>query len=144
LEELAFASDLLEVLPVCIGTGSHKTGETWKTVLSAPRGNAYGWIVPDDFETTLVSVEDQPDGPHATFTIAGKFHMARPMNLNARMEVTFKATVVRRLSDMLDLDTKVTGQFVASAEGAGPNREKILLSYEYPFVLARSLKIEGK
>ncbi|MCB1278360.1 hypothetical protein [Prosthecobacter sp.] len=144
LGELAFASDLLEVLPVCIGTGSRKPGETWKTVLSAPRGNAYGWIVPDDFETTLVSVEDQPDGPHATFAIEGKFHMARPMDLNARMEVTFKATVSRRLSDMLDLDAKVTGQFVASAQGAGPNREKILLSYDYPFTLTRTLQIEGK
>jgi hypothetical protein len=144
LGELAFAADLLEVLPVCIGTGSRKPGEVWKTVLAAPRGNAYGWIVPDGFETTLVSVEDKADGPHATFAITGKFHMARPMNLNARMEVTFKATVIRRLSDILDVDTKVTGQFVAAAQGAGPNREKILLSYDYPFTLTRTLKIEPK
>lgn len=144
LEELAFAADLLEVLPVCIGTGSRKPSETWKTVLSAPRGNAYGWIVPDSLETTFVAVEDKPDGLHATFAIAGKFRMARPMNLNARMEITFKATVVRRLSDMLDVDAQVTGRFVASAQGAGPNREKILLNYDYPFALTRTLKIEDK
>jgi len=144
LEELAFAADLLEILPVCIGTGSHKEGDTWKTEIPAPRGKAYGWIVPDSLESTLVAVEDKADGQHATVTIAGKFHMERPMNLNARMEVAFTATVVRRLSDMLDVDTKITGQFVASAQSAGPNREKILLSYDYPFTLTRTLSIEPK
>jgi len=144
LDDLAFAADLLEILPVCIGTGSHKPGDTWKAEIPAPRGKAYGWIVPDSLESTLVAVEDKADGPHATVTIAGKFHMERPMNLNARMEVTFSATVVRRLSDMLDVDTKAIGQFVASAQSAGPNREKILLSYDYPFTLTRTLKIEPK
>ncbi len=144
LDDLAFAADLLELLPVCIGTGSHKPGDTWKTEIPAPRGKAYGWIVPDSLESTLVAVEDKADGPHATVTIAGKFHIERPMNLNARMEVAFTATVVRRLSDMLDVDTKATGQFVASAQSAGPNREKILLGYDYPFTLTRTLKIEPK
>lgn len=144
MADLAFAADLLELLPVCIGSGSHKPGDIWKTAIPAPRGKAYGWIVPDSLESTLIAVEDKVDGPHATVTIAGKFQMERPMNLNARMEITFSATVVRRLSDMLDVDTKATGQFVASAQSAGPNREKILLSYDYPFTLTRTLKIEPK
>lgn len=144
LADLAFAADLLELLPACIGTDSRKPGDTWKTELPAPRGKAYGWIVPDSLESRLVAVEDKADGPHATVTVTGKFHMERPMSFNARMEITFSATVVRRLSDMLDVDTRATGQFVASAQSAGPNREKILLSYAYPFTLTRTLKIEDK
>ncbi len=144
LADLGFAADLLELLPVCIGTSGRKIGETWKTILSAPRGNAYGWIVPDSLDSTFLALEDKADGPHATISITGKFHLARPMNLNARMEVTFTAIVVRRLSDMLDVDTQISGQFVASAEAAGPNREKILLSYDYPFTLRRTLKLEAK
>ncbi len=66
------------------------------------------------------------------------------MSLNARMEVGFTATVVRRLSDMLDVETKATGKFVASAQGAGPKREKILLNYDYPFTLVRTLAVERK
>ena len=144
MADLAFAADLLELLPSCIGSGSHKPGDTWKTETTAPRGKAYGWIVPDNLESTLIALEDRADGPHATIAIAGKLHMERPMNFNARMEITFSASVVRRLSDMLDVDTKANGQFVASAQSAGPNREKILLSYDYPFTLTRTLKIEPK
>ena len=144
LADLAFAADLLEILPLSIGTGTHKPGEKWKVEGSSPGGKNYGMIVPDGLETTFVSLETRPDGPYATFSITGKFHMERPMTLNARMEVSFTATVVRRLSDMLDVETKASGQFLASAQGAAPNRVKILLNYDYPFTLVRTQAVERK
>lgn len=144
LNEMAFTADLLELLPICIGTTPRKPGETWETKMNSPRGKAYGWIVPDHLESTLVAVDDQPDGPLATIAISGKFRMERPMAFNARMEVTFTATVVRRLSDMLDVDTKITGQFVTVAAAITDKRETINLSYDYPFTITRTLKLEPK
>lgn len=144
LADLAFAADLLEILPLGIGTGMRKPRDTWKIENPASGGKDRGFIILDSLETTFTALEVKPDGPHATFHVSGKFHMERPMNLNARMEVSFTATVVRRLSDMLDVETKATGQFLASAQAAGPKREKILLSYDYPFTLARTLQIERK
>jgi hypothetical protein len=144
LADLAFAADLLEILQLGIGTGMRKPGDTWKMEGPAAKNRDHGVLVADSLDTTFVSHEVKPDGPYATFTLAGKFHMERPMSLNARMEVSFTATVVRRLSDMLDVDTKATGQFLASAQGAGPKREKILLSYDYPFTLVRSMAVERK
>lgn len=143
LADLAFAADLLEILPLGIGTGMHKPGDQWKVEPSSG-GKDRGFIILESLETTFVSQEIKPDGPYATFTIEGKFHIERPMTLNARMQVTFTATVIRRLSDMLDVETKASGQFLASAQAAGPKREKILLNYEYPFTLTRTLAVERK
>lgn len=144
LDDLAFTADLLEVLPAAIGTGSRKPGEKWKIPVNAQRGKAYGWVVPDSLEGTLVSVEERPDGPHATISIEGKFHMERPMNFNARMDITFSATVVRRLADMIDVDTKITGRFIGRADAVTPQKQPIILSYDHPFALTRTLKIEDK
>jgi hypothetical protein len=144
LADLAFAADLLEILPLGIGTGMRKPGEKWKVEVPSSGGKDHGVLVSDSLETTFVSLEGKPDGPYATFAITGQFHMERPMSLNARMQVTFTATVVRRLSDMLDVETKATGEFLASAQAAGPKREKILLNYEYPFTLVRTLAVERK
>ena len=144
LADLAFAADLLEILPLSIGAGMHKPGENWKIEIPSSGGKDHGLIVPDSLETTFVSLEIKPDGPYATFAIEGKFHLERPMRLNARMEITFTATMVRRLSDMLDVETKASGKFLASAQAAGPNREKILLNYDYPFTLARTQAVERK
>ncbi len=144
LADLALAADLLEILPLGIGTGMRKVGEKWKIEVPSSGGRDHGVLVVDSLETTFVSMEVRADGPHATFGVAGKFHMERPMSLNARMEVSFSASVVRRLFDMLDVETKATGKFVASAQGAGPKREKILLNYDYPFTLVRTLAVERK
>lgn len=144
LADLAFAADLLEILPLGIGTGMRKPGDTWKYEGASSGGRDRGLLIPDSLETTFVSLEVKPDGPYATFAIEGKFHMERPMSLNARMEISFTATMVRRLSDMLDVETRATGKFIASAQAAGPKREKILLSYDYPFTLSRTLQIERK
>jgi hypothetical protein len=144
LADLAFAADLLEILPLGIGTGMRKPGEKWKADNTSSGGKDHGLIIPDSLETTFVSLEVKPDGPYATFSITGKFHMERPMKLNATMVVDFTATVIRRLSDMLDVESKATGRFLASAQGVGPKREKILLRYDYPFTLVRTLQIERK
>lgn len=144
LADLAFAADLLEVLPLGIGTGMRKPGEKWKIENSSTGGRDRGFVLLDSLETTFTSMEVKPDGAYATFALAGKFHMERPMGLNARMEVSFTATIVRRLSDMLDVETKASGQFTAVAHAAGPKREKILLSYDYPFTLVRTLQVESK
>lgn len=144
LADLAFAADLLEILPLSIGTGMRKPGDHWKVEPASSGGKDRGFIILESLETTFVSLEVKPDGPYATFTIEGKFHMERPMTLNARMEVSFTATVVRRLSDMLDVETKAAGKFLASAQAAGPKREKILLNYDYPFTLVRTQAVERK
>lgn len=144
IDEMGFTEDLLDILPACIGTGSRKVGDTWKTDMPAPRGKAYGWIVPESLESTLVSVEEKPDGPHATIAITGKFKMERPMNFNARMEITFTATVVRRLSDMLDLDTRITGRFLTVAASVTDKRVPISLTYDFPFTITRTRKFEDK
>ena len=144
LADLAFAADLLEILPLSIGTGLHKPGENWKFEIASSGGKDRDQIVPDSLETTFVSLEAKPDGPYATFAVEGKFHIERPMSLNARMTITFTANVVRRLSDMLDMETKASGQFLASAQAAGPKREKILLNYDYPFTLVRTQAVERK
>ena len=144
LADLAFAADLLEILPLAIGTGMHKPGDTWKIDSPASGGRDRGLIALDSLETTFSKLEMKADGPHATLTMEGKFHMERPMSLNARMTVTFTATVVRRLTDMLDVETRASGQFLASAQAAGPKREKIQLSYDYPFTLVRTLLVERK
>lgn len=144
LADLAFAADLLEILPLGIGTGMHKPGDTWKIETPASGGRDRGLIALDSLETTFSKLEVKADGPYATFTMVGKFHMERPMSLNARMTVTFTATVVRRLTDMLDVETRATGQFLASAQAAGPKREKIQLSYDYPFTLVRTQQVERK
>lgn len=144
IDELGFAANLLELPAACVGSGSRKIGESWKTEIPAPRGKAYGFIVADKLESTLVSVEEKEGGALATISVTGKFRMERPMNFNARMEVTFTATLVRRLSDMLDVDTRITGQFQAVAAAATDKRETITLTYDYPFTIARTLSVEGK
>ncbi|MDI1311415.1 hypothetical protein [Prosthecobacter sp.] len=144
LADLAFGADLLEILPLGIGTGMRRPGEHWKVEPASSGGKDRGFIILEELETTFISLEVKPDGSYATFTIEGKFHIERPMTLNARMEVSFTATIVRRLSDMLDVETKASGQFLASAQAAGPKREKIQLNYDYPFTLVRTQAVEGK
>lgn len=144
INELSFAANLLDLPAACVGSGSRKIGESWKTEIPAPRGKAYGFIVADTLESTLVSVDENEGGPFATISVTGKFRMERPMNFNARMEVTFTATLIRRLSDMLDVDTRITGQFNAVAAAITDKRVPITLTYDYPFTIARTLSVEGK
>ncbi|MBL9131935.1 MAG: hypothetical protein JNG86_12085 [Verrucomicrobiaceae bacterium] len=149
LLDLGFASSLLEIIRVAIGTQPRKAGESWKPVIQNPRGNAYGLPILKDVETNFGSVEERPDGPHAHLFISGSFTMQRPMGFNAAIEVSFAVTLTRRLTDMLDVETKITGIFkntyaagYIASQNAKPERATFI--QELPYVLTRTLKIEGK
>ncbi len=147
--DLGFLSGLLEIIPSAIGTQAHKPGETWKTSTTAPRGKAYGIPAIKDLETTFGSLEDRPDGPHAHLLITGSFTMQRPMAFNADIDVTFTVALTRRLSDMLDVETKITGSFkntytsLYRTEANGPS-ELSTFTQDLPYTITRTLKLEGK
>lgn len=144
LDQLAMAASLLDLLSVCIGNATHKVGETWKTEIPAPRGKAVGYIVMKNIECALVSVDDAADGPHATITITGQVSVERPMNFNSHVDITFEANLVRRLTDMLDVDTQIKGLYTLKGESNLVGAGKTQLVFEYPYNLTRSLDIEGK
>ena len=144
LDNLAFTAGLLDVLSLCIGPDPHKLGETWKTELPAPRGKAAGFVVPKDISCTFASIEEKPDGTLATIAITGGLSLERPMGYNSHVEITFEATVIRRLSDMLDEDTKIKGTYALKGEANIAGIGKTQLDFNYPFNLTRTLKIEPK
>lgn len=144
LDQLALTATLLDVLPVCIGTAPHKVGDSWKTDIPAPRGKAIGYIVAKDIACTFVSVEDKPDGPLAKITITGSLSLERPLGYNSHVDITFNATLVRRLTDMLDLDTKITGDYRLKGEANIAGAGKTQLDFDYPFTLSRTQIIESK
>lgn len=144
LDQLAMAASLLDLLSVCIGNATRKVGETWKTEIPAPRGKAVGYIVMKDIQCTLVGVEERPDGPHASITVSGQLSIERPMNFGAHVDITFEASLVRRLTDMLDVDTKIKGIYTLKGEANLVGAGKTQLDFEYPYTVVRSLKIEGR
>lgn len=144
LDNLAFTAGLLDVLSLCIGNDPHKLGETWKTEIPAPRGKAAGFVVPKDISCTFVSLDEKSDGTHATIAITGGLSLEKPMGYNSHIEITFEATVIRRLSDMLDVDTKIKGTYALKGEANLVGIGKAQLDFNYPFTLTRTLKIEPK
>lgn len=144
LDQLALAASLLDLFSVFMGNAPHKPGETWKTTLPAPRGKAAGYIVPKDIECTLVSVEDKADGPHATVRITGTVGLERPLDYGAHVDISFEATLVRRLSDMVDVSTQVKGGYVLKGEASILGVGKTQLDFDYPYTLSRTLTMEGK
>ncbi|MFN0078428.1 MAG: hypothetical protein ACKVY0_18380 [Prosthecobacter sp.] len=144
LDNLAYTAGLLDVLSLCIGSDAHKLGETWKTAIPAPRGKATGFVVPKDISCTFASIEDQPDGTLATIAITGSLSLERPMGYNSHVEITFEAVVVRRLTDMLDVDTKIKGTYTLKGEANLIGIGKAQLDFNYPYTLTRTLKLEPK
>ena len=144
LDNLAFTAGLLDVLSLCIGNDPHKPGDTWKTDIPSPRGKATGFIVPKDISCTFVSLEDKPDGALATVNITGGISLERPMGYNSHVEITFDSTLVRRLGDMLDVDTKIKGTYTLKGEANIAGVGKTQLDFNYPYTLVRTLKIEDK
>ncbi len=147
--DLGFISGLLEIIPTAIGTQAHKPTETWKTTIPVPRGKAYGIPAIKDLETTFGSLEDRPDGQHAHLFITGSFTMQRPMAFNAVIDVTFAVALTRRLSDMVDVETKITGSFkntypaLYRADENAPN-EPATFTQDLPYTITRTLKLENK
>lgn len=144
LDHLAYTAALLDMISLCIGTDSHKPGDTWKTSIPAPRGKAAGYVVPKDIECTFVSLDEKADGPQAVISITGSLGLERPMGYNAHVDISFQATVHRRLSDMLDVETNITGEYVLKGEANIAGVGKTQLDFRYPYTLKRSLQIEDK
>lgn len=144
LDQLAMAASLLDLLSVCIGNATHKVGETWKTEVPAPRGKAVGYIVLKNIQCTLFAVEDKPDGTHASIAVTGQLSIERPMNFSSHVDITFEASLLRRLTDMLDVDTKIKGIYTLKGEANIVGKGKSQLDFEYPYTLTRTLKIEDK
>lgn len=149
LLDLGFASGLLEIIPAAIGTQPRKIGETWKADIQNPRGKAHGLPVLQALETTFGSVENRDEGPHAHLFITGSFTVQRPLGYNASLEVSFAVALTRRLADMLDVETKITGNFkntYAAIYRASENaaNEPATFVQDLPYTLTRTLKIEAK
>jgi len=97
-----------------------------------------------NIQCTLVSIDDKPDGAHAKLTITGQLGRERPMNFNSHVEITFETALVRRLTDMLDVDAQIKGTYTLKGEANIAGAGKTQLDFEYPYTLARTLKIEPK
>ncbi|WP_395753490.1 hypothetical protein [Prosthecobacter sp.] len=144
LNDLAFTTLLLEIPDVCLEHQTHKAGDTWKINLNEMKGRQYGAAVAKDIECTLVSVEDRPDGALATVHLTGSFTMERPMGYVSSIEATFDATLVRRLSDMLNVDTKITGNLKNISAVNNLDGKPAQLTLELPYSLVRTLAVERK
>ncbi|WP_395741461.1 hypothetical protein [Prosthecobacter sp.] len=144
MNDLAFTHLLLEIPDVCLDNQTRKAGDTWKISLNEAKGRQYGAAVAKDIECTLVSVEARPEGTLAAVHLTGVFTMERPMGYVSSIEVTFDATLVRRLSDMLNVDTKITGNLKNSSAVNDLNGKPAQLTLELPYTLVRTLAVERK
>ncbi|WP_397384088.1 hypothetical protein [Prosthecobacter sp.] len=144
LNDLAFTSLLLEIPEACLINQTHKAGETWKISINESNGKDYGAVVAKDIECTLAAVDEHPDGAQATVHIVGNFTMERPMNYLSRIEVAFDITLVRRLSDMLDVNTKITGSLKNTAQVNDADGKPAQLILELPYTLVRTQAVERK
>ncbi|MFZ2277132.1 MAG: hypothetical protein WAW39_05005 [Prosthecobacter sp.] len=144
LNDLAFTRLLLEIPEACLLNQTRKAGETWKVSINESSGKDYGAVVAEDIECTLVAVDERSDGSQATVHMVGKFTMERPMNYLSRIEVAFDITLVRRLSDMLDVNTKITGNLKNIAQVNDAEGKAAQLILELPYTLVRTQAIERK
>ena len=144
LNDLAFTKLLLEIPDVCLVNQTHKAGETWKISLNEAKGRLFGAAVAKDIECTLVAVDARPDGTLATVHLTGSFSMERPMGFVSSIEVTFDATLVRRLSDMLDVDTKISGNLKNTSSVNDMDGKLAELTLNLPYTLVRTQAVERK
>lgn len=144
LNDLAFTRLLLEIPEACLLNQTLKAGETWKVSINESSGKDYGAVVAKDIECTLAAVDERPDGKQATVHLVGSFTMERPMNYLSRIEVAFDITLVRRLSDMLDVNTKITGSLKNIAQVNDAEGKPAQLTLELPYTLVRTQAIERK
>ncbi len=144
LNDLAFTRLLLEIPEACLINQTHKAGETWKISINESSGKDYGAVVAKDIECTLAAVDERPDGAQATVHLVGNFTMERPMNYLSRIEVAFDITLVRRLSDMLDVNTRISGSFKNIAQVNDADGKPAQLILELPYTLVRTQAVERK
>lgn len=144
INDLAFTRLLLEIPEACLLNQTRKAGETWKVSINESSGKDYGAVVAKDIECTLAAVDERPDGAQATVHLVGNFTMERPMNYLSRIEVAFDITLVRRLSDMLDVNTKITGSLKNTAQVNDADGKPAQLILELPYTLVRTQAVERK
>jgi hypothetical protein len=144
LNDLAFTRLLLEIPEACLLNQTRKAAETWKVSINESSGKDYGAVVAKDIECTLAAVDEHTDGPQATVHLVGTFTMERPINYLSRIEVAFDITLVRRLSDMLDVNTKITGNLKNIAQVNDAEGKPAELILELPYTLVRTQAIERK
>jgi hypothetical protein len=144
LNDLAFTRLLLEIPEACLLDQTRKTGETWKVSINESGGKDYGVVVAKDIECTLATLDERPDGPQATVHLVGSFTMERPMNYLSRIEVAFDITLIRRLSDMLDVKTKIFGSLKNIAQVNDAEGKPAELILELPYTLVRTQAVERK
>lgn len=144
LNDLAFTRLLLEIPEACLLNQTRKPGEMWKISINESGGKDYGAVVAKDIECMLAALEERPEGVLATVHMEGVFTMERPMNYLSRMEVAFNITLVRRLSDMLDVNTKITGSLKNIAQVNDAEGKPAELILELPYTLVRTQAVERK
>lgn len=66
------------------------------------------------------------------------------MGFLSRIDVSFDVTLVRRLSDMLDLDTKISGHLKNVGQVNDLKGKPAELTLELPYILVRTLAVERK
>jgi hypothetical protein len=136
-------ADFVGVLDYCTSAQPRAKGETWKAATPKPSGRAYGYVVPESLECRLEDVTEVEGAAQARIAVNGKLKLERPMGFNGSVSVTFAGTIVRRLSDMLDVDVSLSGTF----SYAGPvvtDGKPADLRMELPWTLARTQKIEPR
>jgi hypothetical protein len=144
LAELGQFADLLGVLALCISPQPRAKGETWKVdQFPRPPGRGYGYVMPEFIECRLEEVIAHPDGDLARIGVTGKLKVERPLNLNGSVSITFAGTFMHRLTDMLDVETNLTGEFTYTGPVMADGKPAKAL-IELPWTLKRTQKIEPK
>jgi hypothetical protein len=143
LSELGQFADLLGVLAYCYTRDPRAKGETWKVTPPRPPGKGYGMVETESLECRLEDVVDGEGGQIARIAVAGKLKIERPMNLNGSVAITFAGTIMHRLSDMLDVDTNLTGTFSYTGPVMALGKPA-KADIELPWKLTRTQKIEPK
>lgn len=142
LLDLQFFANMMEIVPAALGSQTRRPGETWKPSIPTPRGKAYGQPVFKNVEVTFGSIEERQDGPHAKLFIAGSFTMERPMNMLASIDISFGISLTRRLTDMLDVETEISGTFKNRLQAGFSDGTAGIVLNDYPYVVKRTISIE--
>jgi hypothetical protein len=136
-------ADFTAVLALCTSAQPRAKGESWKVEAPRPSGKAHGYVVPEGIECRLEDVTEADGESLARIAVNGRLKLERPMGFNGSVSVTFAGTIMRRLSDMLDVEAELSGTFTYTGpvvvEGNPAD-----LSMELPWTLTRTQKIEPK
>lgn len=139
LVELGVMTDLLDASTWGIGSQTRRPGESWKPEFRDVRGKARGMLVPRDYEIAFTGLEEHQGESCALLQVKGSLRLERPV-YEGTLDLTFTGSVLRRVSDGLDLETVLTGSLdftgpVTSGGTAGT------LKLAVPFKARRTQKL---